>query len=87
MARLHTTAAKATRQIERRDRRGAEQYRAELKYFHYKPRVALSIQHDDYYQGARALHYVGQRAWCCDRAFLMLGQEHDVDCLNPRARA
>jgi hypothetical protein len=47
MGRLHTTAAKAVQQIERRDARGAEQYRAELKYFHYKPRVVLGAPYDD----------------------------------------
>jgi hypothetical protein len=55
MARLHTTAAKATRQIERRDAQGAEQYRAELRYFRYKPRIVLSAPQDDYYQGTHAL--------------------------------
>lgn len=40
---LRTTLTKATRQIERRDPQGAEQYRAELRYFHYKPRVVLGV--------------------------------------------
>jgi hypothetical protein len=45
MSQLHTTAAKAIRQVERRDARGAEQYRAELRYFHYRPRVILALPH------------------------------------------
>ena len=48
---MRPNAEKAIRQIERRDARGAEQYRAELRYFHYKPRVALGLDHPDYYQG------------------------------------
>lgn len=44
MARItYPDARKAVRQIERRDARGAEQYRAELKYHHFRPRVALSM--------------------------------------------
>ncbi|GHI91287.1 hypothetical protein TPA0905_07580 [Streptomyces olivaceus] len=55
MARLHTSAVKAVSQIERRDARGAEQYRAELRYFHYMPRVVLGTPHSDYYQATRML--------------------------------
>lgn len=80
MARLHTSAAKAVKQIERRDARGAEQYRAELSYFHYKQRVVLPMS-----PSAKAMHYVGQPTWCCEQAFLMLGMEHDTEC--PRAHA
>lgn len=41
MARLHTTVAKAFNQIQRRDPEGLKQYRAELRYFHFKPRHIL----------------------------------------------
>lgn len=40
---LRTTLAKAIAQIERHDAQGAQQYRAELKYFHYKPRAILGM--------------------------------------------
>lgn len=40
---LRTTPAKALAQIERRDAQGARQYRAELRYFHFQPRVILGI--------------------------------------------
>ncbi|MEV0526625.1 hypothetical protein AB0I66_24590 [Streptomyces sp. NPDC050439] len=40
---LRTTAAKAVAQIERRDSEGAAQYRAELRYFHYKPRAIIGM--------------------------------------------
>ena len=40
---LRTTVDKARKQIERRDLRGATQYRAELKYSHYKPRFILGM--------------------------------------------
>jgi hypothetical protein len=52
---MRLNAERAVRQIERRDARGAEQYRAELKYFHYRPRVVLSTPHEDYYQGTHTL--------------------------------
>ncbi|GGS47842.1 hypothetical protein [Streptomyces violaceus] len=55
MPRIRTTPAKALAQIERRDARGAEQYRAELRYFHYRPRVVLGTTGADYYQGTRTL--------------------------------
>jgi len=40
---LRTTVDKARKQIERRDLRGATQYRAQLKYFHYKQRFILGM--------------------------------------------
>lgn len=40
---LRTTVDKATRQIERRDAQGATQYRAELRYFHFKPRAIMGM--------------------------------------------
>lgn len=43
MARLRTTPAKALAQIERRDAKGAKQYRAELRYFHLPQRVVLGM--------------------------------------------
>lgn len=56
MARLtYPDPRKAVRQIERRDAQAAEQYRAELKYHHFRPRVALGMPHSDYYDGTRML--------------------------------
>lgn len=52
---MRLNAERAIRQIERRDARGVEQYRAELKYCHHRPRVILSAPHEDYYQGTRTL--------------------------------
>lgn len=72
MRRLHTTVTKAVKQIERQDAQGAEQYRAELKYFHYKPRVVLSAP-----SNRKAMHYTGKPTWCCTRAFMTLGREHE----------
>ncbi|MFI1678828.1 hypothetical protein [Streptomyces sp. NPDC020607] len=40
---LRTTPAKAVSQIERRDGQRAAQYRAELRYFHYKPRYIIGV--------------------------------------------
>ncbi|GHC28897.1 MULTISPECIES: hypothetical protein [Streptomyces rochei group] len=52
--RTHLNARKAARQIERRDPQGAAQYRAELAYFHYRPRAVLAVL-GDYYDGTRPL--------------------------------
>ncbi|MBJ6623660.1 hypothetical protein [Streptomyces sp. DHE17-7] len=43
MPKLHTTPGKAIAQIERRDADKANQYRAELKYFHVKARAILGF--------------------------------------------
>lgn len=74
---LRTTKAKAVRQIERRDAEGAARYRAELRYFHYKPRLVIRMPEshtvaDEMSSLAQALTKMVKRAGAAKHAGFVL---------------